>query len=260
MFGFLGDLVSSVSLRLPAIAATGGTPRSTMRQAAGDTSKGYVAMTQVMQTPVKPGQLAPDFSVPAVLDDRILSLADYRDRTPLLLGLFRGMYCPFCRRGLAQMAAVSEKLKPLGLEALAIVGTELDNARFYFKHRPTRLALGADPALTTHRLYGVPRPEPTPELMQAAETLRINPTGELPQPLPIPDAGSALNRLEGYQYTPTDEREAESTFTQLSGQFLIDRNGVVRWVNIECANEGLAGLGKFPSHDELMSAARLVAA
>ena len=31
------------------------------------------------------------------------------------------------------------------------------------------MALGADPHLTTHRSYGVPRPEPTPELMQMIE-------------------------------------------------------------------------------------------
>ena len=28
---------------------------------------------------------------------------------------------------------------------LAVVGTELENARLYFRFRPTRLALGADP-------------------------------------------------------------------------------------------------------------------
>lgn len=213
-------------------------------------------MTQVMQTRV--GQQAPDFSVPAVLDDRIISLAEYRERAPLLLGLFRGVYCAFCRREIAQMAAVSEKLKPLGVESLAIVGTELDNARVYFKFRPMRLALGADPTLSTHRSYGVPRPEPTPELMQAAETVRINPTGELANPLSIPEAGDALNRLDGYQLTPTDAREMERTFTQVTGQFLIDRKGVIRWANIECANEGLSGLGKFPADDVLLTAARLV--
>ena len=40
--------------------------------------------------------------------------------------------------------------------------------------------------------------------------------------------------------------------------FLIDRTGVVRWANIECGKEGLPGMGKFPTHDELLAAARLV--
>lgn len=215
-------------------------------------------MSQVPPVPVRPGEPAPNFAVPAVLDERTISLADYRGRTPLLLGLFPGLYCPFCRRALAQMAATSEKLKPLGVESLAVVGTELENARLYFKFRPTRLTLGADPHLATHRSYRVPRPEPTPELIEMVERLHINPTGELPAPLPVLAASAALNMLDGFQATAIDEREAESTFTQMKGQFLIDREGVVRWANIECGTEGLSGLGKFPTHDELMTAARIV--
>jgi len=46
---------------------------------------------------------------------------------------------------MAQMAATSDQLRSLGVDSLAIVGTELDNARLYFKFRPSRLALGADP-------------------------------------------------------------------------------------------------------------------
>ena len=149
--------------------------------------------------PVQSGDRAPDFVVPAVHEDRTISLADYRGRTPLLLGLFRGLYCPFCRRAMAQMAATSDQLRSLGVDSLAIVGTELDNARLYFKFRPTRLALGADPQLTTHRSYGVPRPEPTPELMQMIQNTHINPTGELPAPLPVPAAADALTALDGYQ-------------------------------------------------------------
>ena len=215
-------------------------------------------MTQPGQLPVQPGDRAPDFVVPAVHDDRTISLGDYLGKTPLLLGLFRGMYCPFCRRALAQMASTSDRLKSLGVDSLAIVGTELDNARLYFKFRPTRMALGADPHLTTHRSYGVPRPEPTPELMQMMAATHINPTGELPAPLPVPAAGAALTALDGYQNTPTDQRDSESTFTQMKGQFLIDRDGIVRWAHIECGKEGLAGLGKFPSHDELIGAASIV--
>jgi peroxiredoxin len=208
--------------------------------------------------PIQPGEAAPEFVVPSVHDDRTICLADYRGRAPLLLGLFPGLYCPFCRRALAQMAATSEKLKPLGLDALAVVGTELENARLYFAFRPTPLALGADPALATHRLYGVPRPEPTPELMQAVEQLRINPTGELPEPLPVQAAMAELARRDSYQPTTTDEREAELYFTQMKGQFLIDRDGIVRWANIECGQEGLSGFGKFPTHEELLTAARIV--
>jgi len=43
---------------------------------------------------------------------------------------------------------------------------------------------------------------------------------------------------------------------QLKGQFLIDRDGIVRWANIECAKDGLAGLGKDPTEETILSAAR----
>src|SRR5262245_30258860 len=216
-------------------------------------------MTQTARMPIQPGEAAPEFAVPSVQDDRTICLADYRGRAPLLLGLFPGLYCPFCRRALAQMAVTSEKLKPLGVDALAVVGTELDNARLYFGFRPTRLALGADPRLATHRSYGVPRPEPTPELMQAVEQVRINPTGEFPEPLPILAAITEFAKRDDYRPTATDERDQESNFTQLKGQFLIDRDGIVRWANIECGGqEGLSGFGKFPTQEELLSAARTV--
>lgn len=217
-------------------------------------------MTQHAQMPVQSGERAPDFVVPAVHEDRTISLADYRGKTPVLLGLFRGLYCPFCRRAMAQMATMSEQLKSRGVDSLAIVGTELENARLYFKFRPSRMAVGADPQLTTHRSYRVPRPEPSPEMMQMVEATRINPTGELAEPLPIPAASAALAALDRFQATPTDQREQESTFTQLTGQFLIDRDGIVRWAEIECGKEGLSGLGKHPSRAELIQAAGLVVA
>lgn len=218
----------------------------------------WVIMTQGSREPIQAGESAPDFAVPAVSEERTIALADYRGKGPLLLGLFPGLYCPFCRRALAQMATTSERLKSLGVDSLAIVGTELDNARLYFRFRPTRMALGADPHLTTHRSYGVPKPEPTPELMHAVENTLINPTGELPEPLPVPAAGAALSALDGHQMTPTDQREFATSFTQMKGQFLIDSDGIVRWSNIECGKEGFSGLGKFPSHDELIGAASVV--
>ncbi len=214
-------------------------------------------MTQAFPRPLEPGDRAPDFSVPAVHADRTVSLSDYRDRSPLLLALFRGLYCPFCRRAIAQMAASAERLKPLGIQSLGIVATELENARLYYRFRPMRLDLAVDPTLSTHRSYGVPRPEPTPEFFQSFAALRLDGNGELPAALPVEEAVRALDRIDGFQRTAGDQREAEQQFTQLSGQFLIDRSGIIRWANIECVREGPAGLGKFPSYEDLVNAAQI---
>ena len=53
---------------------------------------------------LQPGDRAPDFTLAAVQTDGIVSLSDYRNGRGLFLGLFRGLYCPFCRRAIAQMA------------------------------------------------------------------------------------------------------------------------------------------------------------
>ena len=41
---------------------------------------------------------------------------------------------------------------------------------------------------------------------------------------------------------------------------MIDREGIVRWVNIECGSEGLAGIGKLASEEEILGAARACSA
>jgi peroxiredoxin len=212
-------------------------------------------MTTESRPPVAPGEPAPDFSLPAVDRKETVSLADYRGRSPVLLALFIGLWCPFCRRQIAQMGATEGKLRAHGVETLGVVATPAENARLYFKFRPTRVRLAADPELVTHRAYGLPKPAPTPELMAEMGALRINPTGELPEPLPVPEAGMALAKMDGYANTEADQADMHRQWPQLKGQFLIDRDGVVRWANIECA-EGLAGIGKFPSDEEILTAAR----
>ncbi|MEO5737861.1 MAG: hypothetical protein ABIQ82_10430, partial [Variovorax sp.] len=156
--------------------------------------------------------------------------------------------------------AFEGRLKAMGVESLAVVATAPENARLYFKFRPTRLSLAADPALSTHRAYRIPKPEVTPALLEAMETVRINPTGELPEPLPIAQAGKVLQERDGYAYTPADQGDVERQWPQLKGLFMIDRTGIVRWAYVECAAEGLAGVGKFPSEEEILGAGRACAA
>lgn len=206
--------------------------------------------------PLQPGEPAPDFTLPAVNREGTVSLADYRGKNPLLLAIFRGVYCPFCRRAIAQMGLTREKLQAMGVETLGIVATKPENARLYFRFHPARLPLAADPELITHRAFGVPKPPVTQELLQALQSVRFNPTGELPEPLPLVEVGTVLDRLDGFEPTEIDQEDYQRQSTQLVGQFLLDRDGIVRWVNIECAKEGLAGLGKFPTDEEILDAAR----
>ncbi|MCZ6562701.1 MAG: redoxin domain-containing protein [Deltaproteobacteria bacterium] len=212
------------------------------------------------RSPLQLGERAPDFTLPAVGQEGTVSLSDYRNKSPLLLALFRGLWCPFCRRTIAQLGSLREKLQAAGIETLGIVATKPEHASLYFRFHPTRLPLVADPGLITHRSYGLPKPPVTPELMQAVQSVRINPSGELPEALPIPEAVQALDRLDNFKRSATDQQDSQQQLTQLKGQFLLDRDSIVRWVNIECGKEGLEGLGKFPSDEDFMAAAQTLAA
>ena len=107
-------------------------------------------------TLLHPGDPAPDFSLPAVNREGQISLDDYRGRSPVLVALFRGLHCPFCRRQLVQLGTTQDKLKALGVETMAVVNTPLERARLYFKYRPARVLLAADPDAATHRAFRVP--------------------------------------------------------------------------------------------------------
>jgi len=100
--------------------------------------------TTESRPPVSPGEAAPDFTLPAVDRNEMVSLADYRGRSPVFLALFIGLWCPFCRRQIAQLGTTEGKLKALGVETLCVVATPAENARLYFKFRPTRMRLAAD--------------------------------------------------------------------------------------------------------------------
>jgi peroxiredoxin len=204
---------------------------------------------------LKLGDPAPDFSLPAVDRDATVSLGDYRGRSPLFLAFFRGLYCPFCRRQIAKLGLTRDKLLTAGVETLAVVASDLERTRLYFRYRPTRVPLAVDPALDSHRAFGVSRFQVTPELMDAIRTTQTDAMGELPQPLPIMDAVKALDERDGFKLTETDTREDQEHGLMDVGQFLVDRGGIVRWANLESAG-GLAGLGKFPSDEDLLTVAR----
>ena len=92
--------------------------------------------------------------------------------------------------------------------------------------------------------------------MKEVENTRVNPFGEFPAPVPLMQSAEASAKLDGFVGTETDQADMMRQFPQLKGQFLIDRDGIVRWANIECATEGLAGIGKFPAEEEILAAAR----
>jgi hypothetical protein len=165
-----------------------------------------------------------------------------------------------------QLGTTQDKLKAVGVETMAVVNTPLERARRYFRYRPARVLLTADPEAVTHRSFGVPagvivENESEASWAQGTFTMGqlqanlINPTGELPKPENVFAAMETLNKRDGFEMTETDQQIAAAHGTQMTGHFLIDRQGVIRWRHIEAA-EGLEDLSKFPSDEEIVAAAR----
>jgi hypothetical protein len=165
-----------------------------------------------------------------------------------------------------QLGITQEKLKALGVETMAVVNTPLERARLYFKYRPARVLLTADPEAATHRAFGIPEGVPVEDESQASwaqatftmgqlQATLVNPTGELPEPQNPFVAMETLNTRDGFELTEIDQQIATIHGFLLAGHFLVDRDGVIRWAQIE-GLERMGDLMKFPSDEEIVRAAR----
>ena len=219
--------------------------------------------------PVKPGEPAPAFELPAITRGGKVSLGDFRGSQPVLLGLFRGLNCPFCRRQIAALGALEDELHAKGVEAIAVVSTPAEQARTYVRFRPMRLLVASDEYRAVHRAYGLPQFEVTegetdwPHRISMAGimAMRINPTGELPEPMNPISGGQYLDAKDGYEAPPQPEPvegQAAPTRIQLTGTFLVDREGIVRWTFVE-ATTGPNDFGRFPESRDVLAAASSLA-
>lgn len=194
------------------------------------------------------GLPAPDFTLPAANREGSVSLGDYRGRSPVLLALFRGLYCPFCRHQIARLSITADKLRESGVETLGVVATPAERARLYFRFRRASIPLAADPDLSTHRAYGLPGLPMTAELREALDAASLELARDLGVPARAGTAHADVGRFDGYEASADDHGDFARHQAQLIGQFLIDRDGVVRWINVERAP------GAFPSEGELLAA------
>jgi hypothetical protein len=142
----------------------------------------------------------------------------------------------------------------------------VERARLYFRHRPTPITLLCDPDCRTHRAYGVPHGEFLPEgsceqpewpygaTMAQFQAARINPTGELPEPLHPMEANTVLNAKDCFELDEADNAIFANHATQLVGHFLVNANGTIGWAQIE-ALDGPNSLSIFPTAAEIIAAA-----
>jgi peroxiredoxin len=201
--------------------------------------------------PVQPGEVAPEFDLPAASGTGSVSLAQYRGKSPVYLALFRGLYCSFCRRHVVTLGSIAQKLRELEVQTVGVVATEPERTRLYFRFRPPRMTMGADPVLATHQAYGLPNITITPaavEIAQAAAARELRRDNHEV----TTDALAALARLDGYEVTPADQADFGRHQAQLTGMFLIDRDGIVRHSHVE----GPSTFGEMLSAEEVLARAR----
>ena len=118
----------------------------------------------------------------------------------------------------------------------------------------------------SHRAFGLPNLEftenetewPHKVGMDVAMAMRVNIPGEMPEPTDPFAASEYLNKRDGYEVMDADRQMMATGHGQLIGQFLLDRDGVVRWTFTEATEDGRHMFGA-PKVDELMSAAMQLA-
>jgi peroxiredoxin len=150
---------------------------------------------------LRSGDRAPDVTLPAADREGVVSLMDYREKQSVLLALFRGLICPFCRRQMSQLA--------LSAETLAVVATAPDRARLYYRFHPSRFRVAADPDLKTHRAYGMRRGPKTPAVEQMVEAAATPMARELEIPTIPGQASDAILRFEGFEPVESDWQDRE---------------------------------------------------
>lgn len=153
------------------------------------------------------------------------------------------------------LGSIAQKLREVGVQTLGIVATDPERARLYFRLRPPRIPLGADPGLVTHRAYGLPNVAITPEAYDVAQAAAARELRRLNHEVSS-DPLATLTRLDGYEPTEADQADFQRHQAQLTGLFLVDRDGIVRYSYVEGARDGLAGFGSMPPEEEILAHAR----
>ncbi|MGO4668061.1 peroxiredoxin-like family protein [Bosea sp. 2RAB26] len=224
-------------------------------------------LAQADMVPLQPGDRAPNVVLDAITREGKIAIDDFRGQKPVLVGLYRGLHCAFCRRHIAAQAQLDPALRAAGVESLTVVNTPIERARLYFRYHPMpNLLAASDPKRTSHQAFGLPNLEFTenetawPHKVSVAAVLgmRVEIPGETPGPLD-PLAGSQfLDNKDGYELTEADLEMKATGLGQLVGQFLLDRQGIVRWCFTEVPEGGRYMFGA-PNPQELMSAVSQVA-
>ena len=199
--------------------------------------------------PLQLGERAPNFVLDAITRQGTIAIDDFRGEKPVLVGLYRGLHCPFCRRHIATISQLTPALSAKGIESLTVVNTPIERARLYLRYHPmVGLLAASDPERQSHRAFGLPNMQLTEDesalphkvSMSDVKSMRVDLPGEMPKPMDPFAALEYLNKKDNYDITETDQQMMATGVGQLVGQFLLDRDGIVRWTFSELLDGGLS--------------------
>jgi len=177
------------------------------------------------------GDRAPDFRLPTAQGPEV-GPADYRGKQNLVLWFSAGLFCPFCRRNMAQLRRGYEEIRSRNAEILQVTHNTPQEARQYFQRYTLTFPYVCDAARVAHETYGLP-------------------LSRMPLPAGLGRMATcmALTVVDKVRGEPTPSMEPMKRYRgQESAQavFLVDRGGMVRAVHT------MGGVGGIPTVPELV--------
>jgi hypothetical protein len=146
--------------------------------------------------------------------------------------MLRGLYCPFCRRHISQLRPACEGLRSAGIALLGVVVASPERARQYFRHFPACFPIAAAPDRAIHRAYRLPEVAKPPAFFEETERRAAKILRDQGVKVEAGEARSVFMASGGFAMTVEDQAELQRQ-AQTVGQFLIGRDGLIRWTRID---------------------------
>lgn len=165
-----------------------------------DAELAMVASTEAAGKALRAGAPAPLFTLHDT-NGVSVSLDDLLNRGPVILHFFRGAWCSFGERGLADLASAYYEFRDLGASALAI----------------------APPSKPATPIMPLPMPELVDHNLKVARSFGL--AYELPETL--------RDRYESLGYQPPVTRAAKSFLAPIPATYLVDRDGIIAMAYVD---------------------------
>ncbi len=163
--------------------------------------------------------VAPNFRL-ASAQGHDIALEDYRGQKNVLLWFSNGLFCPFCRRYMAQLRLGYPELQRRNTAILQVTCSTPEEAQLYFRHYQLSFPYLCDPERAIFPLYGI-------RIARAA-------LGKFAAHMAAGMAAMVSDRLWRGEKSPSPLPYLKRYGTvdmEQQAVFLIDKAGVIRYVH-----------------------------